>query len=320
MKKQIFTLILTVGVIGSLLSGCGEKPVAVPAETDQAVAEANGSYRFSIVLKTLNSEYWGKVSDGVKDAAAEFGVEYNLLGASDESNITDHVNKLESELTNQDTQVLITALLQESETATLAQYPDVPIIFLDSDADYPAKKAFIGTGNVSAGIMGGEYIGAKLQPSDKVLLVGGQSGEATTEQRLEGYRTGLENKGITDIEVTYGGNVANTAMPYVEDALSRIPDLKAILLINDDMAMGALQALKAAGREDVLVLGFDATTAALEAIASGSMTASIAQQPYLMGYQAIEQAVKVANGEEIEVNQIVPVTVVDADNVTEYQN
>ena len=89
--------------------------------------------------------------------------------------------------------------------------------------------------------------------------------------------------------------------------------------MNDDMAMGALQALKAAGRDDVLVLGFDATSAAVEAIAAGTMTASIAQQPYLMGYQAIEQAIKVADGEEIQVDQVVSVTVVDADNVEGYK-
>ncbi|MDR2023394.1 MAG: sugar ABC transporter substrate-binding protein [Hungatella sp.] len=315
MKKRILTTILALGLMASMISGCGAEK---SAETNSSTEVASGKYKFSVVLKTLNSEYWGQVAAGVKDAAAKYGVEYSLLGAPDETNITDHVSKLESELTSKP-QVLITALLQESETSTLARYPEVPVIFVDSNAEYPAKKAFIGTGNVAAGIKGGEYIGSKLKPGDKVLLVGGQSGESTSEQRLEGFRTGLESKGITDIDVAYGGNVANVAMPYIEDALSRTPDLKAILSMNDDMAMGALQALKAAGRDDVLVLGFDATSAAVEAIAAGTMTASIAQQPYLMGYQAIEQAIKVADGEEIQVDQVVSVTVVDADNVEGYK-
>ena len=99
----------------------------------------------------------------------------------------------------------------------------------------------------------------------------------------------------------------------MENMLQANGDIKAVFAANDEMALGAVEAISGAGKE-VLVVGFDATDDAIAAIKEGRMAATIAQQPDLIGYTAVENAVKLINKEAIPGSIPVEVTLITIDN------
>ncbi|MFP3156217.1 sugar ABC transporter substrate-binding protein [Lachnospiraceae bacterium ZAX-1] len=346
MKKKLFAkrVLLGLGIGMTLLAaGCGKKDAAetetpaveadeveTPAvEADEAETQATddpatkdpSDMKISAVLKTLNSEYWGKVRDGIQAAADDLGVTVTILGANDETQITEQVTILEEQLSLGLDALIVSPLEESAVSGALAPYAGtIPMLFVDTDSQADGKIAFIGSGNIAAAMQGGEYIGNLLKEGDKVVLLGGQQGEATSSDRLKGFEAGLKKFGVEVLEIQYGKNVADQAMAVMEDLLTKFPgEIKAVLSMNDDMAIGCIQAIEAANEKGILVIGFDGNVAALEAIESGSMTATIAQQSYDMGYQTMEQAVKAVNGETIEPIQEVDIVVIDKDNIAEYK-
>ena len=102
-------------------------------------------------------------------------------------------------------------------------------------------------------------------------------------------------------------------MSVMENMLQSNGDIQAVFAANDEMALGAVEAISGAGK-DIMVVGFDATDDAIEAIKAGRMDATIAQQPDLIGKTAVEQAVKLINGETIDKAIPVEVTLITKDN------
>ena len=106
----------------------------------------------------------------------------------------------------------------------------------------------------------------------------------------------------------------------MEDLLNAYPDqIDIVLCHNDDTAIGAMNACKSAGVTDITIVGFDGNASAVDLILAGEMVkATVAQQPYEMGYQAVEAALKAIKGETVEEVINAPVTVVTAENGQEY--
>lgn len=338
MKKCALVIMMAMMVT---LAGCSKEKAATneaaaPQETaaevaaepakeagaDSAEAAADGKdIKMAVVFKTLNSEYWGNVKDGSLKAATELGIDCTILGANDETQITEQVTILEEQL-SLGIDALVVAPIEESAViGALEQYVnETAIVFVDSDADLAGKKAFVGTGNKTAAKKGGEYIASLLEKGSKVVLIGGQQGESTSTERLQGFEEAMNEAGIEVLETQYGKNVADSAMAVMEDLLTKYPgEISAVLSMNDDMALGCMEAVSASG-EEILILGFDGNKAALDAIQAGGMTCTVAQQPFEMGYKAVMQAYEAALGNEIEAVQEVDIILISKDNVAEHIN
>ena len=138
--------------------------------------------------------------------------------------------------------------------------------------------------------------------------------------RREGYEAACEEAGITVLDALSGHITTAGATKTMEDLLNAYPDqIDIVLCHNDDTAIGAMNACKSAGVEDMIIVGFDGNASAVDLILAGEMVkATVAQQPYEMGYQAVEAALKAINGETVEEVINAPVTVVTAENGQEY--
>ena len=88
------------------------------------------------------------------------------------------------------------------------------------------------------------------------------------------------------------------------------PDIQAIFAQNDEMALGAIEAAKSANKK-VLIVGFDGTADGVKAVENGTMSATIAQQPDIMGQQGVEVAVKAAKGEKVDAKVSAPLKLVE---------
>ena len=102
-------------------------------------------------------------------------------------------------------------------------------------------------------------------------------------------------------------------MVVMENMLQANGEIKAVFAANDEMALGAVEAISGAGK-NILVVGFDATDDAVEAVKAGRMGATIAQQPNLIGSTAVEQAAILIDGEESSKSIPVEVTLITGDN------
>ena len=272
----------------------------------------------AVVLKTLSSEYWNYVKAGCDAAAADLGITVTVIGPGAESDISGQVSMIEEQL-GQDIAAIVCAPNDGDAAAAALSQASVPVLFVDTDANLESKTSFIGTSNEDAAAIGGAYIAELLGEEAKVVIIYGQEGENTSNMRMNGYKRALSEAGIEVLAEQSGQNTTDGAMATMEDLLNRFPgEINAVLCHNDDTAIGAMQACEQAGVEGVKIIGFDGNVSAVELVLEGKLEGTIAQQPYMMGYTAVETALKAARGEEVEPIIYVDARLVTIDNGQEY--
>lgn len=291
------------------------------AAGDDAVSVDASDVEVAVIFKSLSAEYWKTMKAGSEAAAADLGISVTVLGPSDESEISQQVTMIEEQVAANVSAIVVAPCEENAVIGALeASVEDLPVLMVDSDAALEGKKAFIGTGNATAAKLGGDYAAELVGEGGKAVLIGGQQGETTTEQRLQGFREGLEAGGVEVLEEQYGKNTADQAVAVMEDMITKYRgEIDVVLCINDDMAIGCQTAIEQAG-EDIKIIGFNGDAACVELILEGKIEATVAQQPYLMGYQAVEEAYKAVQGETIEEHQEVPANLINAENGEAYLN
>ena len=275
----------------------------------------------AINLKTLSSEYWQNVKSGCDAAAAELGVTIDVQGASAETEIAEQVAQLETQLAGNPDAIIIAPLDGDAVIGVLQSsgYKG-PVIFCDTDCKYEAKTSFVGTSNEEAAYTGGVY-GAKIN-GDKTgaVIIYGQEGDNTSNLRKAGYEKALAEAGITPLAELSGNNTTDGATKVMEDLLNSYPDkINLVLCMNDDTAIGALNAIEASGAKGISVIGFDGNASAVELIAAGKMTATVAQQPVLMGNLSVKTALSAIKGEKVEPSVVVDTVIIDSTNVDQFK-
>lgn len=319
MKKKILAVLLA-GVMVFGMAACAPKEAKEDAKTEDTKKDEGDKKHIAVVLKTLSSEYWNYVKAGCDAAAKELNVDVTVIGPNAESEIAQQVTMLEEQI-GQDVDAIVCAP-NDSSSAAAALQPaigKIPVLFVDTDAELEGKTAFVGTGNEEAAQIGGDYIAEKLGKGGKAVIIYGQEGEATSSARAAGYKKGLEAGGIEILAEQSGNNTTDGALATMEDLLTRFPDeIKAVLCHNDDTALGALQACQSAGVKGVSIIGFDGNKTALDSILAGDIEGTVAQQPYMMGYAAVENALKAANGEKVDEVIKVDAKLILKDNAQEH--
>ncbi len=142
----------------------------------------------------------------------------------------------------------------------------------------------------------------------KVAELQGTSGASAAIDRSEGFHKVADSK--LNVVASQTANFNRTeGMSVMENMLQADGDIKAVFAANDEMALGAVEAMSGAGK-NVLVVGFDATDDAIAAVKAGRMAATVAQQPELIGSTAVENAVNIINGVSIPSSIPVEVTLI----------
>lgn len=299
MKKVIAITLALILVLG-MFAGCGKK---------------SDTIKIAVVLKTLNSEYWGKVKAGCDKAAAELGIEVAVLGAQTEADIDEQCTIIEQQIAS-GVSAIVCAPNDGAAAANklkVAVDKKIPVIFVDTDADLAGKTAFVGTYNEDAASLGGDYV-AKQIPGAKVAIIYGQEGENTSNMRRSGYKKGLEAGGAEVVVELSGDNSTSGALAAMESILGSNPEVQAVCCHNDDSALGVLQACQAANRTDIMIIGFDGNQSAIDEIVAGNLAGTVAQQPEDMGYQAVKAAYAAAKGEAVESGISVPAKLITKEN------
>jgi ribose transport system substrate-binding protein len=290
------------GKMGIALTIAGLLVASTGCSKDASSADGEGGNEsVAVVLKTLSSPYWKYVEAGAKAAGEELGIDVTIVGPSAESQIMEQVNMIEDSL-NQSPGALVVSPSQPDTVVPVleqAQQSDIPVLLIDTDADFEGKTSFIGTDNYTAGQEGGKLLASMLQKGDKVALIAGALGNTAMDARVKGAKEELEKAGMQVVAEQPADSDKTKAMSVMENILQKDPDIKGVFSANDDMAIGALRALEAKNLS-VPVIGTDGTVEAVESILAGKLAGTIAQSPYDMGYQGVENALKTMKGEQID--------------------
>ncbi|KAA9016983.1 sugar ABC transporter substrate-binding protein [Niallia endozanthoxylica] len=312
-KLSVFIAILCTSIF--LLLGCSNQS----NETTASGEENSGDLKVHVVLKTLSHPYWKSVEAGAKKAAEDLGVSVEVNGPPSEGDIIEQVNMMDNAI-SQGTDALVVSPSQPSTVSNvfdLAKSKDIPVLLVDTDADWKDKVSFIGTDNYTAGLEGGEYLASQLKKGDKVALVEGAKGNLATDERIRGAKEALEKAGMKIVAQQPADSDKFKAAGVIDAVLQNHRDLAGVFAANDDMAIGVLSTTNQL-KLDIPIVGINGGDEATKLINEGKLAASVAQSPYDIGYMGVENAVKAIKGEKVENRIPTPIKVVTKENAEEH--
>lgn len=282
--------------------------IAVAVMSLSAATQA-AEQSMALVVSTLNNPFFVTLKDGAEAKAKELGYQMVVLDSQNDpakelANVEDlTVRKVSAILVNPTDSAAV------GNAIKLANKAGIPVLTLDRGANVGEVKAHIASDNIAGGKMAGDFIASKLGKNIDVIQLEGIAGTSAARDRGEGFAQAVKANGFkvlasqpADFDRTKGLNV-------MENLLAAHPDVKAVFAQNDEMALGALRATQAAGKQ-VLIVGFDGTDDGKAAVKSGKLGATVAQQPALIGAIGVETADKVLKGEAVEKYIPVPLQVV----------
>ncbi|OSN07244.1 D-ribose ABC transporter substrate-binding protein [Lonsdalea iberica] len=261
--------------------------------------QAAAKETIALVVSTLNNPFFVSLKDGVQKEADKLG--YNLV-------VLDSQNNPAKELSNvQDLTVRGARLLLINPTDSdavgnaikMANQANIPVITLDRVSSSGKVVSHVASDNAAGGAAAADFIFDKLGERAKVIQLEGLAGTSAARERGRGFMTSAKQHQFdilasqpADFDRTKGLNV-------MQNLLTAHPTVKAVFAQNDEMALGALRALQTAGRNDVLVVGFDGTEDGIKAVNGGKLAATVAQRPDQIGIIGVQTADKVLKGEQV---------------------
>jgi len=285
-------------------------------------------FSFSAFSKTIllstkgpgsGNPFWASVEQGAKDAAAALGVDLVILSPPQESDVMAQVNQLEDQIAKGVDGIAV-APTDPSAVAPIlddAIAAGIPVVYIDTNG-INEGVTFIGTNNYNGAKLAADYICGKVPSGSDVAILQGMITQTTGQHRAEGSHKGLTECGLNIVAELPANWDTAQGMSVMEDIITGNPNIKAVFASNDNMALGAWEALEGAGMTDVVLVGFDANPDAAASVAAGKMSATVAQFSYNMGYMGVENALKLANGESIPDNIDTGTVLVTAENAADF--
>lgn len=320
--KRFLGLALSVGTLMGVLVGCGN---SAPATGDSAAEGAKGSAQgASAVLMALNSDYWHMIESGLVNGGTDFGMGVSITAPTNEADVTGQIAMIEDQLTAGTKGLVIAPCDTKALLPTLQKCKEkgVPVVLIDMDieeANQDLRATFIGSSEYDAGKMVGEYIVANFEPC-KIAVIRGLAGLPSHDARANGMRDAVTAKGFEVVTEQPADSERGKAVNVCENIMSATPDVKIVYCTNDEMALGAYQAVDGKQKAgEIAVIGFDGSPDGLKSVKEGKLAATLAQKPIEMGYKAIEAIKTINDGGTVEKNIFTSTVIVDSKNADEFE-
>ena len=299
--KKLRRLLSVMLVALFVITGCsieGQNKDADKKEVSQEEKAKDGDIKIGVSLSTLNNPFFVSIREGVEEVAQNENIETVITDAQNDSSTQN--NQVE-DLITQGVDLIVINPVDSTAISTSVQKANeanIPVICVDRKSDEGELVSFIASNNVEGGKLAGEYILEKVGENAEVIQLEGIPGASSTRERGEGFTEATDGKINLLASQTANFDRAE-GMTVMENLLQAHPDVKAVFCQNDEMALGASEAVKASGK-DVTIVGFDGNDDAIKAVEEGMLSATVAQKPQEMGKLAIETALKYLKGEQVE--------------------
>lgn len=304
--KKILKLITATTLATTLVIGM------VGCKTKEETKTPEENKKVGIVLSTLNNPFFVQMKEGAEAKAKDLGYDLIVLDsqndpAKERSNVEDLVQQGVAAI------VINPTDSDAVENAIkVANEANIPVITVDRAANGGEVVSHIASDNVAGGELAAEFILEQVGDTADIKLVElqGIPGASATNDRGAGFHNIVDDKeGVTVVASQAADFDRQKGLTVTENVIQAQPEFHAIFAHNDEMALGAVKAIQAANKE-IIVVGFDGNDDAIAAVNNGEMAATVAQQPKLMGEIAIMNAVKTSNGETVDAQIPVDLTLI----------
>ena len=295
MKKLVLSFVLLAALVFNL-TACQSQPAATE---EPAAEEAAGAAKIGLVVSTLNNPFFVSLKEGAEQKAKDMGMELVVLDSQNDP--AQELANVEDLLTQGVSLILINPTDSDAvgNAIIAANNKNVPVVTLDRGANQGEVVSHIASDNVAGGVMAGEHIVSLLGGKGKVVELEGIAGTSAARDRGQGFNDAIAGTEIEVVAKQVADFDRTQGLSVMENILQAQPEIDAVFAHNDEMAFGAQKAIEASGRE-IIIVGFDATDDAVAAVKEGKMSATVAQQPSLIGELGVETAKKILDGESVE--------------------
>jgi ribose transport system permease protein len=295
--------------------------VATLALTTTACNSGSGDDKMKVGLSvsTLNNPFFVQLKDGAQAEAHKQGIALTVTDAQNDA--SQQANQIQN-FTSQNVKSIIVNPVDSDAAGPAvksANNAKIPVVAADRTVNKAEVTTTVASDNVEGGMLAAKTLAEKLGGKGTILVLQGVTGTSAANERGKGFTEGLKAfPGIKVVASQPADFDRTKGLDVTTNMLQAHPDVNGVFAQNDEMALGAIKALGNKAGKSVTVVGFDGTPDGLVAVEDGSMFASVAQQPKLLGKLAVENAVKAAKGEKIDATVKVPVKVVTKKNVAEF--
>jgi ribose transport system substrate-binding protein len=300
MKKltSMFTVLML--ALGVLLAGCSlDNGTTTTSGNNEK--KKDGDIKIGLSISTLNNPFFVTLKEGAEKAAKEANAQLTVVDAQNDS--AKQINDIEDLIQQHVDVILVNPTDSSAVTSAIESANDanIPVITVDRSADGGKVVAHIASDNVAGGKMAAEFLIEKLKDGGNIVELEGIPGSSAARERGEGFHQVIDKASNIKVVAKQAADFDRAkGLSVMENILQSQSDIKAVFAHNDEMALGALEALEAHGMKDVIVVGFDGTEDAAKAVKEGKMAATVAQKPGLIGETAVKTALKVVHGEKVD--------------------
>jgi ribose transport system substrate-binding protein len=295
MRKRI-TIILGVLILATLTA-------ALAAGCQRGGGNGGGGAKIGLSISTLDNPFFVSMRSGAQQAAKDQGVQ--LLVADAQNDSATQQDDVQNFVTQQVDAILVNPVDPKAIVPAIqaANQANIPVLCLDRGASGGEVETLIASDNVKGGMIAGEEM-LELVGSGNIAQLEGIPGTDPARDRGQGFEQAISAQDDVELVASQTANFDRAEGLNVTE--------------NDEMALGAVRALRGRAGSDVKVVGFDGIEDALKAIQSGKMNATVAQQPDKIGSLGVENAMKVIDDRSVAKNIPVEVKLVTKDNVSQF--
>jgi ribose transport system substrate-binding protein len=288
-KWIMFTLISLLIIAGGM-TGCSNE------------MGSEQQYTIAFSVKTLTNEpFQSAIADSLKNAVEAAGHKFTLVTAGGQTAISTQVNQIEDLISKEVDAIIINPMDSNAVIPVMkkAKNKGIPVILVDTPVGQGNEDlyvTYIGTDNFNAGVLAGQKMVEVLNDQGKVLIVRGANGNMAGDQRVDGFKKGLEGSGVEVAAEQVGDWSNDVAMQAMENMLQAHKDVDGVFSASDVMLDGILQALKDNEKTGVQVMSVDGSKKGVDFIQQGEITGTMAQFPAMMGEKAADYLIQILDG------------------------
>lgn len=310
MKKRFLVFLMISLLVMGTLSGCGNN--------GETTTGGDGEIVIGVAGVSFSDKWQTYLHDAMREAADELGVK--LIETDGKDDAATQLTNVENLITQGVDAIVIAIVDPQAPEAIVKACKDNNVPLIGVNRVFEGYDAYVGSESIQAGLMQMEAVAELLGNKGNIGILRGMAGNESEIMRTQGNKDIVAKHPELKVIAEEIGNWDRAqGMEIMENWLQSGEEFNAIVSNNDEMAIGAIRALEAAGKlDEVVVAGVDATLDALKYVEEGKLDITIFQNPFGQGRGALEAAVKLANGESVEKEEWVPYELVTKDNVEKY--
>ena len=273
--------------------------------------DAAAKPKVGLVMKSLANEFFVTMQDGAKQYQKDHAADFDMItnGIKNETDTSAQIDIVKQMILSKVNAIVIApadskALVKVLEDASKA---GIKIVNIDNRLDPGVLKGkdldipFVGPDNRKGAKLVGDYLAKQLASGDRVGIIEGVPTTTNAQQRTAGFKDAMDAAGLKIVSTQSGNWEIDEGRKVASAMLSEYPDLKALLAGNDNMALGAVSAVRAAGKAGkVLVVGYDNIEAIKPMLQDGRVLATADQAAAQQAVFGIQNALKLVKGEKVD--------------------